>query len=149
MVLAAAHGFDFPVLEQFPPALTVNPGVPDPMRSLLQQAVESFHAPAGCVLLVESAIDAMLREYGYREGSIGLRLDRASNEQLIPAGMLQWAQQLRFGCNCPSGTHKPLPTLDDAKDAVEFGLAMAEWLFVLPARIQRGVRATAPEERSE
>ncbi len=148
MVMAAGLGFDFPVKEQYPASLQVASCIPDPARTLLQQAIASFHAPAGSVLLVESAVDAMLRERGYCEGSVYCRLGQASVEQVISAEMLTWARQIRLSPECAPPSHTParLPTRDDARQAVELGLALAELLFVLPARALQGIRDTAPEE---
>jgi Domain of unknown function (DUF4145) len=106
----------------------------------LQQALESIHAPAGAVMLAASAIDAMLKTKGYQEGSLFTRINQAAEAHLITREMAEWAHEIRLDANDQrhADVNQPLPDETQAKKCVDFALALAEFLFVLPARVQRG-----------
>jgi hypothetical protein len=110
------------------------------ISTYLQQALESIHAPAGAVMLAASAIDAMLKTKGYQEGSLFTRINQAAEAHLITREMAEWAHEIRLDANDQrhADVNQPLPDETQAKKCVDFALALAEFLFVLPARVQRG-----------
>ena len=67
-VLAASNKQDGEITEIYPDVTAVDPEIPDPARSYLQQAIDSLHAPAGSVMLSASAVDAMLKAKSYKDG---------------------------------------------------------------------------------
>jgi len=57
--------------------------------------------------------------------------------------MKQWAHQVRLDANEPRHADEKKPaTLEDAKRSVAFTTALAEFLYVLPARVTRGIKDT-------
>lgn len=132
-----------PVLEVHPSTPEVNTAVPSPARDYLKQALESIHAPAGAVMLAASSVDAMLKAKGYKEGTLYQRIDKAVQDHVITAEMGKWAHEVRLDANEPrhADDTAPLPTDAGAKKAVDFVQALAQLLFVLPARVQRGLEA--------
>jgi hypothetical protein len=131
----------------FPTASDIAPEIPDPARSYLRQALDSRHAPAGAVILAASAIDSMLKLKGYREGSLFHRIDQAESDHLITAEMARWAHNVRLDANEPRHADEsaPLPTQADAERSIDFAQALAEFLFVLPARVSRGIADAQPD----
>lgn len=131
-------------IEIYPSAGSVADTIPEKPRRLLEQAVSTLHAPDGAVMLAASAVDAMLKEKGLAEGSLYVRIDRACREGILTADMAAWAHQIRLDANdarhadVDAGPH----TSESAGHAVEFARALAEILFVLPARVTRGIAAT-------
>lgn len=130
------------VAEVIIPAIdNVAESIPDKPRNLLSQAKSSLAAPAGSVMLSASAIDAMLKERELTEGSLYKRIGEAVSSHLITQDMADWAHYVRLDANDQrhADADAPLPTIDDAKKCLDFALALAEVLFVLPARVREGM----------
>jgi hypothetical protein len=64
---------------------------------------------------------------------------------VITEGMAAWAHQVRLDANDPRHVDaaRPHATQAEAKQTLEFAIALAEFLFVLPARVARGRRAAS------
>jgi hypothetical protein len=141
VVLASALQDAGVIYEMFPEVRQVNSVIPEPARSYLSQALETISAPAGAVMLCASAVDAMLKAKSYRDGTLYLRINQAADDHLITSEMAQWAHEVRLDANDQrhADDSASLPTLDDAKRCVDFALALGEFLFVLPSRVNRGL----------
>lgn len=135
-------------IEVFPQAEGVSEVIPEPARSYLRQALDSRHSPAGAVMLAASAVDAMLKAKSYRKGSLFDRINAAASDHLITVGMAEWAHNVRLDANEPRHADEvaPLPAAEDAARSIEFALALAEFLFVLPSRVTRGIAEAEPPE---
>lgn len=142
IVTASAHDVNLEVLEMFPDSRKVSDDIPDRARSYLEQAIASIHAPSGAVMLCASAVDAMLKHKNYSTGSLYHRLERAITDNLITSEMAQWAHDVRLDANDERHADETaiMPTEDDAKRTIDFVAAFAEYLFVLPAKVRRGMR---------
>ncbi len=132
------HGYD--ITSIWPPPQTVDSTIPDKAREFLTQAIASQHAPAGAVMLTASAVDAMLKDKGYKEGNLYTRIDSAAKNHLITQEMAAWAHEIRLDANDQRHADEDasLPSDADAIKAIEFARALAQFLFVLPARVERG-----------
>ena len=124
----------------WPSPRTVHDSIPERARAFLEQAIASIHAPAGAVMLTASAVDSMLKEKGLKTGSLYKRIDQASAEHLITAEMAEWAHEVRLEANDQrhADDEAVLPNEADAQKAVDFALALAQFLFVLPSRVAQG-----------
>jgi len=116
--------------------------IPATARRYLHQAQESLHAPDGAVMLAASAVDAMLKAKGYRDGSLYSRIKKAAEDHLITPDMALWSDHVRLEANNPRHVDEAEPhaTQEAAKQAVEFAAALANILFVLPSRVTRGLK---------
>ena len=141
VVLAAAPGGGAEIMEIYPDVAVVSQIIPEPARSYLMQAIESLHAPAGCMMLCASAVDAMLKAKSYKDGSLYTRINRAVEDHLITPEMGQWAHEVRLDANEQRHADEAasLPAQDDARRCVDFALALGEFLYVLPSRVKRGL----------
>jgi len=141
-VTAWALGPNEPIQELFPRLQSVDDDIPERASHFLSQAIESLHAPSGAIMLCGSAIDAMLKIKGYKSGSLYSRIDQAATDNLITSGMAQWAHQIRLDANDErhADENAPLPNEEDAKRCISFATALGEFLFVLPARVTRGLK---------
>ena len=130
----------------YPVTQTIDESIPQKPRVFLLQAQESLHAPAGAIMLSASAVDAMLKEKNYTEGSLYERIDNAKDEHLITEDMAKWAHKVRLDANEQRHADRDvgLPTQDDAKLTFDFAMAFAEYLFVLPSKVTRGIVNTQP-----
>ncbi len=141
VVSAFARQDGDPIRTVYPPIADVDESIPDRARNFLTQALNSLHTPAGSVMLSASAVDAMLKFKGYKEGNLYSRIDKAKDDHLITAEMAQWAHEVRLDANEQRHDDEtiPLPTNDDARKCVDFTLALGQFLYVLPARVERGL----------
>ncbi|NWG86444.1 MAG: DUF4145 domain-containing protein [Hydrogenophilaceae bacterium] len=128
------------VVQIFPEPQTVDADIPDRPKSFLEQAIASIHAPAGAVMLAASSVDSMLKIKGYTQGNLYNRIEKAAEDHLITAEMAAWAHDVRLDANDQrhADEESSLPTQDDAQRAIDFTKALAEFLFVLPAKVRRG-----------
>lgn len=83
------------------------------------------------------AIDAMLKDKSLVDGSFKQRIDRALEGRLIPSALSEWAHRVRLDANDtrhvdPSSDGM---TTEDADRAIDFSMAMANYLYVLPAKM--------------
>ena len=148
VTIAAATSENSDVIEMYPDAQRADVALPPVARSYLDQAIRSRHAPAGAVMLTASAVDAMLKAKGYKDGSLYSRIKRAAADHVITADMETWAHQVRLDANDPrhADEERPLPDDDDARRCVEFAKALGDFLFVLPARVTRGLQDAAQKD---
>lgn len=125
----------------YPESKNVDDEIPDRAKDYLEQAINSLNAPAGAVMLSASSIDSMLKYKGLKDGGLYSRIKLAATNNLITAEMAEWAHDVRLDANDQrhADDEAPLPTEADAKRVIEFTKALATFLFVLPARVQRGI----------
>lgn len=123
----------------------IDEAVPERPRDYLVQATETLHAPAGSQMLSASAVDAMLKEKGYADGVLNTRIKKAAEDHLITPEMEKWAHQVRLEANYQrhADQNAPLPTEEEARQTLEFAKALAEFLFVLPSRVTRGLTSSS------
>lgn len=144
VVTASATNHSQEVLQIFPSSKTVEEDIPERAKSYLKQAIASIHAPAGAVMLAASSVDSMLKAKNYTEGSLYRRLEQAVEDNLITQDMAAWAHDVRLDANDQrhADTLADLPSEQDATRVIDFASAFAEYLFVLPAKIRRGMAHT-------
>lgn len=137
-------GKEFPVASMLPGLDDVHGDIPDRARSYLRQAIESLSSPDGSVMLAASAVDAMLKQKGLANGTLYSRIGTAVESHILTHEMGEWAHSIRLEANNPrhADLEDPHATPAQARAAVDFAKALAEFLFVLPARVQRGREAT-------
>ena len=66
-------------------------------------------------------------------------LNKAAIENKITESMKMWADKIRLDANAirHADENLILLTIDDAKSTIEFCLALAEFLFVIPYKVKR------------
>lgn len=129
------------VVQIFPDQKEAHEDLPAVARQFLQQAYETLHAPDAAAVMAGSAVDAMLKEVGYQEGSLYTRIDKAVEDHILTSGMGDWAHEVRLGSNRPRHADEGNPhvSLEEAAQSVDFAEALGNFLFVLTARIVRGL----------
>jgi hypothetical protein len=143
----STKGVNDEVIEIFPSPKEIDNDIPEKPRAYLKQAIESIHAPAGAVMLAASAVDAMLKIKGYSEGNLYNRIEKAAQEHVITPAMSLWAHEVRLDANDQrhADERSSLPDPNDAQKVIDFSMAFAEFMFVLPNRIQKGLSKKANE----
>jgi hypothetical protein len=127
------------IFNSYPCAKKAADDIPDRARSFLQQAIDSLHAPDGAVMLAASSVDSMLKDKGYKTGSLFGRIKEAHEQGLLTAQMRDWAHEIRLSANEPRHADDDFDgaTNADAKQVIEFAEALGEYLYVLPARVKK------------
>ena len=146
IVIAAGPAMGGPVIEVYPTPRLIDRELPERAHAYLTQALASLNAPAGAIMLAASSVDAMLKAKGYKDGSLYTRIDQAAANHVITAEMAAWAHDVRLDANDQrhADEAQPLPTIEDAQRAIDFAEALGDFMFVLPARVRRGIAATKP-----
>ena len=82
-----------------------------------------------------------LKKKGYTDGSLYSRIDKAVKDHLLTEAMGAWAHEVRLGSNRPRHADDENPHVSEreAGQSVEFAEALGNFLFVLTARIERGI----------
>lgn len=93
-------------------------------------------------MLAASAVDAMLKDKGLKDGNLYGRINEAAKQHLITEEMGAWAHEVRLDANDERHADEDadLPSTEDAERVIEFVLALAQFLYVLPSRVERGRR---------
>lgn len=135
------------MLKLFPAPEDLPNDLPERVRIYLRQAIESIHSPDGSVMLAGAAVDAMLKLKGLNSGSVYSRIDEAVKKHILTPDMASWAHEVRLGSNRPrhADTEQPHVSENEAKQAVEFTRMLGHLLFVLPAKIEKGLQGTKTE----
>ena len=144
VVTASSDSPEGDCFQMFPSPLLVDEAIDETASEYLKQAIGSQSAPAGAVMLAASSVDAMLKAKNYTEGSLYSRINKAKDDHLITDDMAEWAHEVRLDANDPrhADEEHPLPSPQDASRVIEFTMALAEFIFVLPNRVTRGRNAT-------
>lgn len=132
----------------FPPSKSAHVDIPEPAKTFLQQAYDTLHAPDAAAVMAGSAVDAMLKQRGLVDGSLYSRIDKALEDHILTQGMADWAHSVRLGSNRPrhADADRPHVSADEATQSVEFAEALGNFLFVLTARIDRGLVAAGAKK---
>ena len=133
--------------EMYPEEINLEREIPTRAREYLQQALNSVSSPAGAVMLAASSIDSMLKVKKLKDGSLYSRIKEAAESNMITKEMATWAHDVRLGANEQrhADDEAPLPSSEEAMRVIDFARALATFLFVLPARVQRGIDAAKVE----
>lgn len=148
VMLASSRMETGPIDEMYPESTNIHESIPSPAREYLIQAIDSLHSPAGSVMLSASSVDAMLKAKSYKEGSLYSRITKAAENHIITDEMARWAHEVRLDANEPrhADEDSPLPIEIDAKRCVDFALALAQFLFVLPSLVAHGLIPASDEK---
>jgi Domain of unknown function (DUF4145) len=140
-------GGEFVVVQIFPSSKSAHEDLPERARTYLQQAYDTLNAPTAAAVMAGSAVDAMLKAKGYDKGSLYDRIDKALGDNLLTQGMADWAHAVRLGSNRPRHADEKNPHVSvfEAVQSVEFAEALGNFLFVLTARIDRGLKAATTQ----
>lgn len=144
------NGTSNEVVVMFPSAPTVDDDLPERAQRYLRQAIETVHAPDGAAMLASSAVDAMLKEKGFESGTLYSRIESAVAKNVLTPSMGEWAHRIRLDANevRHADLENPHRTVDEAKQLIEFAKALGQFLYVFPARIAAGLKASSPDAQS-
>ena len=127
--------------------------IPEQARDFLGEAQDAIGSPHASILVCSCALDVMLREKGIKksEGDLYTRIEMAAQQNLITQNMAKWAHQVRLVANESRHPDEDVsPAIqEEARQSLEFTLALAEILYALPARVTKGLEESAEKAQSE
>lgn len=128
----------------FPKSKKPDEDLPDRAKRYLQQAYDSAQSPDAAAVMAASAVDAMLKELGYNDGSLYQRISKAVGDNVLTKNMADWAHHVRLEANRTRHADEddPFVAPEEAKQVVEFVEALGQFLFVLPARMKKSLSAS-------
>ncbi|MEN5363804.1 DUF4145 domain-containing protein [Brevundimonas intermedia] len=134
---------DYNTWRVIPEAKNAHEDIPQPARRFLQQAMDTLHAPDAAAVMAGAAVDAMLKQQGFADGSLYKRIDEALASNVLTRPMAEWAHAVRLGSNRPrhADADNPHVSAEEAQQSVEFAEALGTFLYVLTTRIARGIEA--------
>lgn len=133
------------VKQTFPaePAEAIPEELPEKARVFLKEAVDSPNAPNAACMVIASALDEMLKAKGLTNGSLYSRIESATKGEnpLLTDEMRQWAHDIRLDANDQrhADTEAAHSTQEDHHRQLEFAKMLGHILYVLPARVKRGI----------
>jgi hypothetical protein len=147
MVLTANPANQGLITECYPASEGIDGTIPSRPREYLRQAAETIGQAMASIMMSAGAVDSMLKQKGLTKGSLYTRIDEAASKHFITGDMAKWAHQVRLDANDQRHADEkaPMPSQDDARRCLDFALALAEVLFVLPSRVTRGLSNSAPQ----
>ena len=114
----------------------IEESIPERARYFLMQAIETKHSPSASIIMSASAVDAMLKAIGFKEGNLYERIKNAVEEGILTKTMAEWANLIRLDANAERHVDdKDFPTVQDGQRSIDFVKALALYLFELPAKI--------------
>ncbi len=122
-----------------PRGFVVAEAVPTSAARFIQQAYETLGSPEASVVMSASAVDAMLKDQGLKNGTLYERIGQAVDKGIITENMSAWAHLVRLEANNVRHPDETLPpaTKDDSERSFEFAKAISEILYVLPSRMPK------------
>lgn len=129
----------------YPSPVGVDDSLPPDSQRYLKQAMDTKFAPDASIMMAGSAVDAMLKAKGYKDGSLYSRIDQAVKDHVLTEGMAQWAHKVRLEANAVRHADEEArpPNQDDATKVVEFAKALGDFLYVFTARVEEGIQEAA------
>src|SRR5262249_14840509 len=133
------------VIECYPYIEEIDTVIPSRPREYLLQAREGLGQAMASIVMSAGAVDSMLKDKQLVAGSLYCRIDEAAATHLITPDMAKWAHQIRLDANDQRHADESaaMPTKEDAQRCLDFALALAEVLYVLPSRVTRGITSSA------
>ena len=133
----------YQTLEEYWPKLSgeLSLTIPETARTYLAEARNGIGNPNSSVIASATAVDLMLQNKNINKASLKASIEEAKKQGLITENMADWANHIRIEAN--GSRHRkigtPLATKEEAEQSLEFAFALAEFLFVLPARVTKGI----------
>ena len=120
-----------------PAGFVVDESVPLQASRYIGQAYETLSSPDASIVMLSSAVDAMLKDQGLKDGSLHDRIKKAVEQGIVTEKMSDWMHHVRLGANNSrhADGNAPPPNVIEARRSFECAKALAEILYVLPSRM--------------
>ena len=131
----------------FPVAEKVSSALPEPIGRALLDAMNCFRAQAytPTVIMCRKALEGMCEAKGIRERNLKASIQEMRKQGHIEVQLEEWATMLREEGNDAAHDLKTTFDATDARDLLDFTVALGEYLFTFKKRFEdlRSRRASA------
>jgi hypothetical protein len=149
VVEVTTDGHNYRGIHWWPPpsAMNLDPSIPDDLRLAYDEGMRclAVQCPHAAVVMFRRLLEGIVADRGSEAARAaaakalarGLRV--MADEHVLESGLADWAQEIRIVGN--TGAHYDalaIVTLDEARDLSDLARRMLEYIYELPARIQRG-----------
>lgn len=109
--------------------------IPSEVRSALEEARKCYKAKAfsACAVMCGRAIEAICIQHT-KEKNLAKGLKALKDKGIIDARLLEWSNSLRHERNLGAHATGIKTARDDARDLLDFAIAIGEYVFVLSAK---------------
>ena len=128
----------------FPPPSSVSfEHFPEEAVRYLKQAAKVLEEQDSAIMTIASAVNAMLQAKECQGHNLNKKIDNAVEKGIFTEDMKKWADSIRlFGNDSRHPKGQEPPNREDARQCFEFAMTLGEILFVLPAKVARGLEET-------
>lgn len=111
--------------------------IPAAVRDSLEEAQKCFKVSAfsACAVMCGRAIEAICRMYSEKQ-TLFEGLEALKDQEIVDGRLYEWGQSLRQERNLGAHATAVAWTREDARDLIDFAIAICEYVFVLSARHQ-------------
>ena len=136
---------EFTIAKIFPPQPSFSfDRFPEEAVRYLKQAAKILEQQDSAIMTIASAVDAMLQAKECKGHNLNKKIDNAVEKGIFTEDMKKWADNIRLQRNDSSHPKENIlpPAQNEAKQCFEFAMTLGEILFVLPAKVARGLKET-------
>lgn len=121
------------------PDNSVDFNIPAIARTSLLEARTCFKAKAytACAVMAGRAVEGVCVHYVPSKKTLAAGLRELKNKGFIDERIFDWGEELRKHRNIGAHANKDRISRDDAKDLLDFALAICDYVFVLNAKFER------------
>jgi hypothetical protein len=131
--------------------------IPGPSRKSLEEANRCFRAQAfsACAVMCGRAIEAVCAAYETKSKNLAGGLKELRDKGIIDQRLFEWAEALREQRNIGAHATDKDVSRDDARDVLDFSIAICQYVFVLSEKYEdfkarqakKAVKKTAAKAR--
>lgn len=112
--------------------------IPTIIRTSLEEARVCFKAGAysACTVMGGRALEGVCRHFGTKQSNLGPGIKELREKGIIDTRLANWAQELQKARNLSAHASGENVSKQDAKDLLDFGEAIAEYVFVLTSKFE-------------
>lgn len=120
------------------PATVFDHDIPRLTRKSLQEAKKclSAHAYSACAVMCGRAIEGICAEHKTKSKTLAGGLKELRDTQIIDQRLFEWGDSLREKRNIGAHATDEDVSREDARDVLEFALAISEYVFVLSTKYE-------------
>lgn len=113
--------------------------IPEIARNSLAEATLCFKAKAysACAVMVGRAVEGACKHHGVKARNLAGGLKELKERGLIDERMFEWGDELRKHRNLGAHASEERIPKEDARDLLDFALAICDYLFVLRPKFER------------
>ena len=120
------------------PIVTLHYSIPAPSRKSIEEAQRCFHAKAysACAVMCGRAIEAVCAEHKTKAKLLAGGLKELRDRGIIDQRLFDWAEALREQRNIGAHATGEDVSRVDARDVLDFSIAICEYVFVLSQKYE-------------